>query len=91
MPPDSLPSGWLLPPTAPEAAEAYSKAAKALAMLISSRTITVSAGGQSIALTGQAKNAVTEVIRAKVATLQAELVAALQKDTPSLDAHGGLG
>ena len=71
-----------LPPTAPEAAEAYSKAAQTLAMLDASRTITVSAGGQSIALTGQPKHAVTEVIRAKVATLQAELVTALQKDMP---------
>lgn len=79
MPPDSLPNGWLLPLTAPEAAEAYAKAATALASLESARTITVSANGGSIALTGKDRNTVIELLRAKVERLRADLVTALQR------------
>tara|TARA_R110000868_G_scaffold12959_3_gene61141 strand:- start:304 stop:567 length:264 start_codon:yes stop_codon:yes gene_type:complete len=67
-----------LPPTVAEVAEAYAKAAKALATLETSRTLTVAASGQSIALTGKDRNVVIEVLHAKVERLRAELVTALQ-------------
>ena len=75
---DSLPNGWLLPLTAPEAAEAYAKAATALASLESARTLTVSANGGSIALTGKDRNTVIELLRAKTERLRVDLVTALQ-------------
>lgn len=64
--------------TAPEAAEAYAKAATALAALESARVLTISANGGSIALTGKDRNAVIELLRAKVERLRADLVTALQ-------------
>lgn len=75
---DSLPNGWLLPLTAPEAAEAYAKAATALASLESARTLTIAANGGSIAITGKDRNAVVELLRAKTERLRVDLVTALQ-------------
>lgn len=64
--------------TATEAAEAYAKAATALASLESARTLTIAANGQSIALTGKDRNAVIELLRAKTERLRVDLVTALQ-------------